>query len=195
MTIRGRILWLEGVIPLAVKIVSGDVKSLEFLIAHFDASRIGLGVLDGSDDQSFLGGGMRDELNDRFKRDQGLGTPVDGDVREEPMFDLLPFAGSRRKMTDRDAEPGLVGQPLHLTLPQAAPRAVGSASISGDEQFCLAGIQALAMVVPPASDTLDGKLRRLMVNAKHSQSPDYGSGHTRHTGRLSHRPATGSRRR
>src|SRR5713101_319283 len=104
MTIGSGILWLEGVIPLAVKIVSVDVKSLEFLIAHLDASRIGVGVLDGSDDQSFLGGGMRDELNDRFKRDQGFGTPVDGDVREEPMFDLIPFAGARRKMTDRDAQ-------------------------------------------------------------------------------------------
>src|SRR5438128_5010790 len=120
MTIRGRILWLEGVIPLAVKLVSSDVKSLEFLIADFDASRIGVGVLDGRDDQSFLGAGMRDELNDRFKRDQGLGTPVDGDVREEPMFDLIPFAGAGRKMTDGDAQSGLVGQPLHLTFPHAA---------------------------------------------------------------------------
>ena len=132
MTTRGKILWLEGVFPLAVKIVSDDVKRLEFLIAHFDASRIGVGVLDGSDDQSLLAGGMRDELNDRFKRDQGLGTPVDGDVGEEPMFDLVPFAGSRRKMTHRDAESGLVGQPLHLTLPQAAACGIGAASISGD---------------------------------------------------------------
>src|SRR5436305_14265016 len=100
MITKGGTLWQEGVIPLAVKIVSGDVKSLEFLIAHFDASRIGVGVLDGSDDQSFLGGGMRDELNDRFKRDQGLGTPVDGDVGEELMFDVIPFAGSCRKLTD-----------------------------------------------------------------------------------------------
>src|SRR5947207_14047688 len=101
MTIRGRSLWLEGVIPFAVKSVSGDVKSLEFLIADFDASRIGVGVLDGSDDQSFLGGAMRDEFNDRFKRDQGLGTPIDGDVGEEPMFDVMPCAGSRRKVTAR----------------------------------------------------------------------------------------------
>src|SRR5205823_14173251 len=165
MTIRGRILWLEGVIPLAVKSVSGDVKSLEFLIAHFDASGIGVGVLDGSDDQSFLGGGMRDELNDRFKRDQGLGTPVDGDIGEEAMFDLVPFAGARRKMTDRDAQSRLVGQPLHLPLPQAAASGVGAASIRGDEQVGLAGIQALAMLVPPAPDTLDSKLRRVMVKA------------------------------
>src|SRR5713101_9743042 len=165
MITKGGNLWQEGVIPLAVKLVSGDVKSLEFLIADFDASRIGVGVLDGRDDQSFLGGGMRDELNDRFKRDQGLGTPVDGDVREEPMFDLIPFAGARRKMTDRDAQSSFVGQPLDLTLPQAAPHGVGSASICGDEQVGLPGIQALAMLLPPASDTLDGKLRSVMVPA------------------------------
>ena len=75
-----------------MKLVSGDVKSFEFLIADFDADRIGVGVLNGSDDQSFLGGGLRDELNDRFKRDQRLGTPVEGDVGEEPMFDLVPRA-------------------------------------------------------------------------------------------------------
>ena len=148
-----------------MKIVSGDVKSLEFLIAHFDASWIGVGVLDGSDDQSFLGGGMRDEFNDRFKRDQGLGTPVNGDVGEEPMFDLVPFAGAFRKMTHGDAESGLVGQPLHLTLPQAAASGVGTTSISGDEQVGLLRIQAPAMLVPPTSDTLDGKLRGVMVNA------------------------------
>src|SRR5947209_18826866 len=129
MTTRGKILWLEGVIPLAVKIVSDDVKRLEFLIAHFDASRIGVGVLDGSDDQSLLAGGMRDELNDRFKRDQGLGTPVDGDVGEEPMFDLVPFAGARRKMTDCDALSSFVGHPVHVTLAISAVHGVGVVSL------------------------------------------------------------------
>src|SRR5436305_13727945 len=117
MITKGGTLWQEGVIPLAVKLVSGDVKSLEFLIADFDASRIGVGVLDGRDDQSFLGGGMRDELNDRFKRDQGLGTPVDADVRGEPMCDLVPFAGARRRVTDRESQPSFVDQPWHLPLP------------------------------------------------------------------------------
>ena len=68
-------------------------------------------------------------------------------------------------MTDRDAQSGLVGQPLHLPLPQAAARAVGAASIRGDEQVGLARIQTLAILVPPAPDTLDSKLRRVMVNA------------------------------
>ena len=33
-----------------MKLVSGDVKSFEFLIADFDAGWIGVGVLDGRDD-------------------------------------------------------------------------------------------------------------------------------------------------
>ena len=82
---------LKGIIPLAVKIISGDMKSFEFLIANFDASRIAVAVLDGSDRESFIGGRMRDQLNDRFQRDQRFGTPVDGDVGKEPMFNLVPL--------------------------------------------------------------------------------------------------------
>ncbi len=81
------------------------------------------------------------------------------------MFDLIPFAGARWEMTHRDAQSGLVGQSLHLALPQTAPRAVGAASISGDKQVGLLGIQALALLVPPTSDTLDGKLGGVVVNA------------------------------
>ena len=90
-----------------MKLVSDEVKRLEFLIADFDARGIHVGVLDGSDDQSFLGSGMRDEFNDGLKRDQGLGTPVEREVGEEPMFDLVPIAGSRRKRTDAEAQSGL----------------------------------------------------------------------------------------
>ncbi len=117
MTIRGRNLWLDSVIPLTMKIVSDDVKCLEFLIAHLDASRIGVGVLDGGDDPSFLRGGMRDELNHHLKRDQGLGAPVDGDGGKESVFDLVSLARTWGKMADGEAEPGLVGQTLHLALP------------------------------------------------------------------------------
>ena len=60
---------------------------------------------------------MRDEFNHRFQGNQGLGAPIEGDVGKEPMFDLVPFTRSRREMAHGDAEPGLVGQVLHLALP------------------------------------------------------------------------------
>ena len=50
MTSKRESLWLEGIIPLAMKIISDDVKSLEFLIADFDTRRIGIEILDGRDD-------------------------------------------------------------------------------------------------------------------------------------------------
>src|SRR5437879_12061285 len=101
---------------------------------------------------------MGDEFNDRFKRDQGLGTPVDGNVGEEPMFDLVPFAGSWRKMTHGDGESGFVCQPLHLTLPQAAARTVGATSIRSDQQVHLLGLHDPAILPHTASDNLDRHL-------------------------------------
>ena len=60
---------------------------------------------------------MRDEFNNCFQGDQRFGTPIEGDVGKEPMFDLVPFTGSWGEMAYRDAEPGLVGKLLHLALP------------------------------------------------------------------------------
>ncbi len=110
-------MWLDGVIPLAMKSVSDDVKSFEFLIADLDTRRIGTAILHSSDGQPFFGGGVGDQFNNRFQRGQRLGTPVDGDVGKESVFDLVPLAGSWRKMTHRDDETGLVGQLLHLAFP------------------------------------------------------------------------------
>src|SRR5258708_16834731 len=46
-----------------------------------------------------------------------------------------------------------------------AARGVGAPSISGDEQLGLLGVQAFAMLVSSATDTLHRELRRVMVNA------------------------------
>ncbi len=98
MNLRG----LNGIIPLTMKIISDDMKSVEILIAHLDASRISVGVLDGSDHQSRLSGGVRNQLNDGCQGGQWLGSPVDRNERKEAMFDLIPFARSWREMADRD---------------------------------------------------------------------------------------------
>ena len=81
---------MKGVIPLPMERISDDVQRRQFFVGHFDASRIRVGVLDGSDDQSFLGGSMGNQFNDCFQRGQRLGAPVDGDVGKESMFDLVP---------------------------------------------------------------------------------------------------------
>src|SRR6266705_6499967 len=41
---------------------------------------------------------MRDEFKNDLKGGEGLGSPVDGNESKKPMFNLIPFAGSRRIM-------------------------------------------------------------------------------------------------
>ena len=81
------------------------------------------------------------------------------------MVDLVPFAGGRRIMHHGDRQLFLMGQVLELFLPQPISHPIGVASISGDQQFLLVRIERFATLLPPPSDTLDGKLGGLMVDA------------------------------
>ena len=82
----------DSVVPLAMKGIADDVKGLEFGVSDAEACRIRLAILDGNHVQSFLGGGMRDQLNDGFQRRERLGAPGDGNERKKAMFDLVPTA-------------------------------------------------------------------------------------------------------
>src|SRR5258706_2067506 len=108
MTLTRRILGPDGIVPLAMESVSGDVKAVEFLIGDFDPYRIGIGILHSGDRQAFLGRGVRDQFNDGFQRCQRFGTPVDGYKGKESVFDLVPLAASWRVMADGDGQPGFV---------------------------------------------------------------------------------------
>jgi hypothetical protein len=48
------------------------------------------------------------------------------------VFDLVPFAGSGRKMEDDDGHSQFVGKLLEFDLPKANPGAGASAAIGGD---------------------------------------------------------------
>lgn len=42
------------------------------------------------------------------------------------MLNLVPFAGPRRKMADRDGKTKFIGETLKLPFPQAQPRTIAS---------------------------------------------------------------------
>ena len=81
------------------------------------------------------------------------------------MLDLVPFAGSRRQMADRNREASLRGKPLQLQLPQPVARPIRTAAICNNEEVLTGWIQAAPNAAPPAPDTLHGKLRGLVINA------------------------------
>ena len=114
---------MNGVVPVPVKVVTFQIDLSHLFIADGDAFGVGALVDFGSDAQP----GCRrraDETDDRGQTRQRFAAPVHGDVAEEPMFDLVPFAGAGRVVTHGDGEAGAVGKLLQLGLPQARLRPV-----------------------------------------------------------------------
>jgi hypothetical protein len=107
---------------------------------------------------------MRNQLDNGLKRRKRLATPIDGNVRKEPMLDLVPFAGGRRQVANGDGQAGLISQMVHLLLPQQIAYPIGATPISYDQQFPTSGIQFAAHALPPASDAFDRKRCGLMID-------------------------------
>src|ERR1700759_4497444 len=118
----------------------------QLLIAYLDRSGITVGVQFSFDDQAGARSGAGDQIDNRLAADERTSTPVPGDEAEEPMLDLIPFTGARRKMADDQLQAQLIGQFLQAYLPQPRVRPVGAARIGGDQQL----------------DTLLGKRRQPM---------------------------------
>src|SRR5579871_3148658 len=111
------------------------------------------------------GGCGTNEVDHDFIRLQRLALPVAGDVTEQAVFDLIPFAGARRKMADLDLEPGFVTQLLQFDLPQATAAAVAATAVSGDQQAPCLAMTMPAQTFPPASNRGDSKLGRVAADA------------------------------
>src|SRR5689334_8100871 len=112
LTTQNRDLRLDSIIPLAVKGLLGNGKSLDFFITDADACGIGVTIFDGSDLESLLSRRVGNQFDDRLQRSQRFGPPVDRNVRKEPMFDLVPLGSTWREMTHGDGKARLIGQAL-----------------------------------------------------------------------------------
>jgi hypothetical protein len=148
-----------------MKIGSCQTDSGKFLLRHHNAGRIGIGVQGRLNGQSLLGSRMGDQVDDDVERGQWLTAPVQRDVAEHPVLNLVPFARTRRKMTHRDAHPQFVGQSLQGHCPQPPSTAITPSTIGCDQQGRGLGIERRAHRTPPPSQRFDGKFRRVVINA------------------------------
>src|SRR5580704_10030362 len=78
------------------------------------------------------------------------------------MFDLVPFAGSRRVVAYRDRHAGLIAQFLEMHFPGPLPTAVPAAAVGADQQPLGLAVMPPAVHPPPPPDALDGELRGFM---------------------------------
>ena len=96
-----------------------EIDGVYLGVGDLDALWIWVGVEFAFDGETGFGCDCRDELDDGLVADQRLSTPVLGDEREEPMLDLVPFAGAWRQMANGDLDAELLGEGLKLDLPKA----------------------------------------------------------------------------
>ena len=80
------------------------------------------------------------------------------------MFDLVPLARARRKMTDMNHQATLVRKLLQAKFPKTAATAVASATVRRDEKFLCIRVKFLAQMFPPTPNRFHRKLCGIVVN-------------------------------
>src|SRR5215470_13441895 len=91
-------------------------------------------------------------------------APILADVGEQTMLNTVPFAGAGGQMIDRHLQSCVVGETLQLALPKADTSAVAAAAVGGDDQALGVGITGLTEPLPPSTDALDCKFRRISID-------------------------------
>ena len=89
---------------------------------------------------------------------QWFATPILCDERKQSMFDFVPLACPRRKMTNRNIQPHEVCQFLQFRFPQPPFVTVAAARIRRNQQSCCIGKTITSHPSPPASNTIRSKL-------------------------------------
>src|ERR1035441_8536349 len=147
----------DGVIPFAVEGVWAQLDGGKLLLAHPDPFRVLACVQLALNAKAGSCGGGCDQVDDDFMAHQRFAAPVLRDEGEQAVLDLVPLAGSWRKVADRDLQSGFVGEFLQLQFPQPHARSVAASTVRCNQKLTGAGVRRSTHHVPPPPDTLDGE--------------------------------------
>ena len=81
------------------------------------------------------------------------------------MFNLIPFTGSGREVTDMNGQLRSIGQGLKGHLPQAIPRTITPSTIGRDVELLGVRVAVLPHVIPLPPNTFGCERSRVMVDA------------------------------
>src|ERR1035441_8670384 len=117
-----------------MKLVLFQVHSLDFLIRYLPTGRVFTTIQTAGYLEPFGGCRARDQIYDRLIIPKRLAAPIRGDEREQPMFNLVPLAGARGKMTYGNRQARFIGELLQLQFPEPQPCAIAPPAIRRDQQ-------------------------------------------------------------
>ena len=100
-----------------MKLAAFQLEALHLLVTDLAPGGIFASIEPTGDFQALGGGRSGDQIDDRLIVAQRFPAPVRGDEGKESMLDLVPFAGPRREVTDRDAQIRFIGKLLQLPFP------------------------------------------------------------------------------
>jgi hypothetical protein len=102
---------------MEVRLLDTDLRQI--FVADLNSGGMGARIQLGLDRQPGLGSGVANQIHDHLVAGQRFPTPVRRDMAEHAMFDLVPLAGAGRKVTDRQAQAGMV-RPIVAKPPSTA---------------------------------------------------------------------------
>ena len=85
---------------------------LEFLIGYFHARGVPTRVEFRLNSQPLFCGRIRNQVDNHFMTGERSASPVNTDVTEHAMFNLVPFARPRWKMADGNAQANVIREAL-----------------------------------------------------------------------------------
>lgn len=86
--------WPDCVVPVRVEAVAVDRQDFHLLLGEDEAGGVFAGIQLGGDGQPGARGGGADQLDDGLVAGQRPAAPVAGDLREQPVLDLVPLRGA-----------------------------------------------------------------------------------------------------
>ena len=132
-------MWSDGIVPFSMKGIADQIERRKFLLCHLKACWIDVAILQCCDGQPLLGTGMRNQFQDDLQRGKGFGPPVERNEGKESMLNLVPLAGGRWIMRNRNGETFFISQFLELFLPEAVSCPVGAPPSAVRSRWVLPG--------------------------------------------------------
>ena len=100
----------DDIVPFAMKLIRMKIDPLHLFQGDFAPDGILAAIQAAGHFQSFGGRGLGDEMDNGFVVTQGLPPPIRRDKGKQTVLDLIPLAGPRRKMTDRNGQASFIGE-------------------------------------------------------------------------------------